>query len=238
MRIDFKCYPQLEAILPKPVPAKRMTPEWLKSMPMVADDRDLGEEMPTVKQCPPFIDAVTAGFMLLLPCDLRFSAGRFEWDWPEFPVDDYAVRTMPGSSPIAHHHPTQVVSSPLFTEDRLLIKFVNFWTIKMPPGYSLLFTHPFNRVELPFLTLTGIVDCDTYSDHFVHFPAAWTDDDFDGVLPKGTPVAQAIPIQRESLDMDLAFDVMTEDEQQRANDVFRASRELPHHYRNVFRSKK
>ena len=67
MRIEFKCYPQLEAILPKPVPAKRMTPEWLKSMPMVADDRDLGEEMPTVKQCPPFIDAVTAGFMLLLP---------------------------------------------------------------------------------------------------------------------------------------------------------------------------
>ena len=44
MRIEFKCYPQLEAILPKPVPAKRMTPEWLKSMPMVADDRDLGEE--------------------------------------------------------------------------------------------------------------------------------------------------------------------------------------------------
>jgi hypothetical protein len=31
----------------------------------------------------------------------------------------------------------------------------------------------------------------------VHFPARWHDANFNGVLPKGTPIAQCIPIKRE-----------------------------------------
>jgi hypothetical protein len=32
----------------------------------------------------------------------------------------------------------------------------------------------------------------------VSFPAQWHDASFNGVLPKGTPVAQCLPIKRES----------------------------------------
>jgi hypothetical protein len=32
----------------------------------------------------------------------------------------------------------------------------------------------------------------------VHFPARWRDPSFNGTLPKGTPVAQCLPIRREA----------------------------------------
>ncbi|HZL31017.1 MAG TPA: hypothetical protein VFC54_08145, partial [Pseudolabrys sp.] len=76
-------------------------------------------------------------------------------------------------------------------------KFNNFWTIETPPGYSLLFTHPLNRTDLPFTTITGLVDTDKYSESLIAFPARWHDTNFNGVLPKGTPVAQCIPVKRE-----------------------------------------
>jgi hypothetical protein len=85
----------------------------------------------------------------------------------------------------------------LFEDDRFLIKFHNLWTIEAPEGYALLFTHPVNRFDLPFTTLTGLVDCDRYHDNWIHFPAHWHDASFSGVLPKGTPVAQCLPVKRE-----------------------------------------
>jgi hypothetical protein len=79
----------------------------------------------------------------------------------------------------------------------VLVKFNGFWTIELPPGYSLLVTHPINRADLPFVTLTGLVDADRYGDNFINFPARWRDPNFQGVLPKGTPLAQCLPIKRE-----------------------------------------
>jgi hypothetical protein len=56
--------------------------------------------------------------------------------------------------------------------DRFLIKFHNLWIIEAPDGYAVLFTHPFNRFDLPFTTLTGLVDCDRYHDNWIHFSSA------------------------------------------------------------------
>ena len=101
-------------------------------------------------------------------------------------------------SPIAFHDPSQIVGAPFLDEDRFIIKFNCFWNIEAPPGYSLLFTHPVNRADLPFTTLTGLVDCDTFHHSPLSFPARWHDVEFNGVLPKGTPVAQCLPVKRES----------------------------------------
>jgi hypothetical protein len=129
-----------------------------------------------------------------LVVDLKVQDGEFSWD---FEVPD-AVVTEHSRSPIDFHDPSQVVGTPLFDDDRFIIKFNNFWTIEAPPGYSLLFTHPVNRADLPFTTLTGLVDCDTFNNSPVNFPARWHDPNFNGVLPKGTPVAQCLPIKRDS----------------------------------------
>ncbi len=200
MKIVFRCLPELEAILPAPVPAKRGLPDWLKRMPMTARAEDFETEVKTVKQCPPFVDAMSFGFLMPLACDLRFEDGAFAWDWTELPAG------LPGHSaraPLSFHLNAQVVDSPLYEPDSLLIKFMNFWTIELEPGYALLVSHPVNRPDLPFRTLTGLVDADRYVDNYVHFPAAWTDRGFSGVLPRGTPVAQCVAVPRQGLELTL-----------------------------------
>src|SRR5260370_372658 len=85
--------------------------------------------------------------------------------------------------------------------------------LEATPGYSILFTHPVNRADLPFTTFTGLVDCDTFHDSPVNFPARWHDTGFNGVLPKGTPVAQCLPVKRESWASQ--FDMLSNEETER-----------------------
>lgn len=194
MTLTFRCPPGLETTLPRPIPAVLGLPHWFKTLPAKAFSATMGEEIPTVKKCPPFIDAMTYGFLIPLAIDLKVQDGEFTWnsERQEGVVGEYP------HSPISFHDPSQVAGTPFFEEDRFLIKFNNFWTIEAPPGYSLLFTHPVNRTDLPFTTLTGLVDCDTFYESPLNFPARWHDTGFNGVLPKGTPVAQCLPVKRET----------------------------------------
>ena len=59
-----------------------------------------------------------------------------------------------------------------------------------------MFVHPLNRYDLPFYSFSGLVDTDKHSV-VVHFPFI-VRKDFEGVIPKGTPIIQAIPIKREN----------------------------------------
>ncbi|MEP7102259.1 MAG: hypothetical protein ABI781_17250, partial [Burkholderiales bacterium] len=77
------------------------------------------------------------------------------------------------------------------------IKFNSFWTIELEAGWSLMAVHPIHRDELPFRTLTGLVDADRFNAVGINFPAVWVDPDFSGVLPRGTPIAQCYAVPRE-----------------------------------------
>jgi hypothetical protein len=193
MTLKFRCPPGLEKILPRPVPAVLGLPDWFKSLPLKAFNPSMGAEGFTVKKCPPFIDAMAYGFLIPLAIDLEVRDGEFSWNFnlPNGLIGEYS------HSPIDFHDPSQAAGTPFFDDDRFIIKFNNFWTVEAPPGYSLLFTHPVNRSDLPFTTLTGLVDSDTFHYSPVHFPARGHDPDFNGVLPKGTPVAQCLPVKRE-----------------------------------------
>ena len=75
LALKFRCPSELEGHLPRPVPATQGVPDWLKAMPAKAfSDINLRDEE-TVKRCPPFIDAMTCGFLLPLICDLRIENG-------------------------------------------------------------------------------------------------------------------------------------------------------------------
>ena len=51
-------------------------------MPAKALSEFHGQDIRTVKQCPPFVDAMSAGFLIPLPCDVRVErGGKFSWDW-------------------------------------------------------------------------------------------------------------------------------------------------------------
>jgi hypothetical protein len=229
--ITFRCPPELEGILPQPIPAVRGLPDWFKSLPQKAFSEMMGGDVPTIKKCPPVIDAMTSGFLMPLASDLKVENGEFSWD-RDLPagISNYS------RSPIDFHDGSQVAGTPFFDEDRFVLKFNNFWTIELPPGYSLLITHPFNRDDLPFATLTGLVDADLYHQTFVHFPARWRDLEFNGVLPKGTPVAQCLPIKREVWTE--RFDTITGDAAQRLHEIGNALAAGSNLYRREFRAPK
>lgn len=230
MTLEFRCPAELEGKLPPPIAASLGLPNWLKAMPTQMFNNIDMRDGDTVKRCPPFVDAMTTGFLMPLICDLRIENGEITWDneLPPGRAFEYP------HSPIGFHDGNQVVDTPLFEPDRLLIKFHNLWTIKAPEGYSLLFTHPVNRFDLPFTTLNGLVDCDRYCDSLIHFPAHWHDVNFSGVLPRGTPVAQCVPVKRESWIARIA--TLTAEEAQRAHELAKAVSREPGLYRRKFRA--
>lgn len=232
MKVRFRCPPELKGILPQPYPAKRGLPSWLKEMAAAAFCPDIGEEIRTVKHCPPFIDAMGFGFIIPLAADVQVEKGRFEWAWKPGPsgLGRYS------RSPLGIHLKEQLGEAPFADQEFAAIKFSNFWTNETEPGYSLLAGHPFNREELPFRTLTGIIDTDRYKDGCIQFPALWRDPDFSGTLPQGTPVAQCIPVPRDVLEFE--FGELVDAAAERFMKTLKSVNEAPGAYRRLFRAPK
>jgi hypothetical protein len=230
MTLTFRCPKELDGLLPPPAPAAQALPGWLRTMPAQAFSGVVGDEDDTVKRCPPFIDAMTYGFLIPLICDVRVEDGEFTWDNDLPPGGAVSF----ARSPIGFHDASQVTGTPFFEADRFLIKFHNLWTIQAPAGYSLLFTHPANRFDLPFTTLTGMVDCDRFHDAWINFPAHWHDVDFNGVLPRGTPVAQCFPVKRET--WVAGVETFTDEATQRAHDLLGDINREKGVYRRRFRA--
>ena len=200
MKILFRCDPALEPHLPRPILARQALPAWLSAMPQRAVSDAHDGAVRTVKHCPPFIDAMMHGFVMTLPCDIRCEEGGLAWDWP---IPAPAAHAHP-RSPVSFHAPAQVEGTPLHVPGQVVVKFNSFWTVELPPGWSLYATHPANRPDLPFTTLAGLVDADRYRDVGILFPAVWRDRSYRGVLARGTPVAQCFPVRRETLELEFA----------------------------------
>jgi len=230
LTIQFRCPKELEGSLPAPVPASLGLPEWLKAMPTKAFSTLNLQDEQTVKRCPPFVDAMTNGFLIPLICDLRVEDGAIVWDNEIPPGGELDFPR----SPISFHDASQVTGTPLFDADRFFIKFHNLWTIEAPAGYALFFTHPVNRFDLPFTTLSGLVDCDRYIDNWIHFPAHCHDMSFRGVLPKGTPIAQCIPVKRDEWTGQAAS--FSAEETRRVHEMQGAMRRDSELYRRQFRA--
>ena len=192
MNITFRCDPALIDLLPRPIPAKAALPDWLRQMAPRAPSAVHQRSIRTVKQCPPFVDAMAHGFMVLLPCDVNVDNGQFSWDWP---LPALAVHGHP-RAPLSFHVPEQIAGSPLAHGRQSALKFNSFWTIELEAGWSLMAVHPINRDDLPFRLVTGLVDADRFNAVGINFPAVWTEPGFAGVLPRGTPVAQCYPVPR------------------------------------------
>ena len=232
MNITFRCDPALIDLLPRPVPAKAVLPDWLRQMAPRAPSAVHQRSIRTVKQCPPFVDAMAHGFMVLLPCDVNVDNGQFSWDWP---LPALAVRGHP-RAPLSFHVPEQIAGSPLAHGRHSALKFNSFWTIELEAGWSLMAVHPINRDDLPFRLVTGLVDADRFHDVGINFPAVWTDPGFSGVLPRGTPIAQCYPVTRTV--PTLAFEAMTEVQLKRSETLAMQIMAGPGVYRKGFRSKR
>ncbi len=200
MRVIFRCDPALKDLIPRPVPARQALPDWLRAMPRHAFSDIHGEDVRTVKHCPPFVDAMSQGFTIPLPCDVVVDRGRLSWDWTIPPL----TAGHHPRAPISFHAAAQVEGTPFHTADQVIVKFNSFWTIELEPGWSLFATHPVNRADLPFRLLSGLIDADRFHDVGILFPAVWLDPDFSGTLPRGLPIAQCLAVPREALTYEFA----------------------------------
>jgi hypothetical protein len=195
MKIEFRPYERFAGASGHlPSPAVKFIPKWFASIPRhVKGDKKFkffsnSNVNLTVKACPPFLDSMTAGYVITLENDLFVSLenGTHSFTWPQG-----------GSEFISLHSKEQTTPElvpPGFSDQPY--KFKNNWSIKLPAGYSGLFVHPLNRPDLPFHTISGLVDCDGY-ELPINFPF-FIKLDFEGIIPKGTPIVQFLPFRRET----------------------------------------
>jgi hypothetical protein len=232
MQITFRCDPNLIDVLPRPVPARQALPDWLRTMPPRAFSELHGQRIRTVKQCPPFVDAMSYGFVIPLPCDVRVGDGRFDWDWDLPPL---SVAEHP-RSPLSFHSPAQVVGTPMHDPHSIVVKFNSYWTIELEPGWSLFAMHPVNRLDLPFRLLSGLVDADRFNEVGIFFPALWVDAGYRGVLQRGTPVAQVCAVPRTAITP--VYAAMTAEQRRRYTATTSAVLAGPGVYRKRYRAQR
>ena len=132
MRMIFRSDPALEPHLPRPYPARSGLPDWLRNMPAKAASEIHGREIRTVKQCPPFVDAMAYGVMILLPCDIAVDRGAFSWNW-EIPAPATEGHAR---APLSFHVAAQFAGAPFAKSAQAAIKFNSFWTIECEAGWS------------------------------------------------------------------------------------------------------
>lgn len=226
--IEFLCAAEDQGVIPEPLPAKKVMPDWFRALPAVdsahvtASDNGL-----TVKRCMPFLDAMTTGWILPLAADVRLeikdngqtvNAG---WEFDKVMV--------------SNHNNHQVKGNP--RSPRPPCKFHNYWTIVTPPGWSCLFVAPLNRNQDVFEVAAGIVDTDSYKS-LIHFPFFATGDDGVHTIKKGTPIVQAIPFCRAGTHIEASIRAETEIEAGSRTAIMRNTQSTEGWYREHARSQR
>lgn len=167
-------------------PSISKIPQWWKDGELLLSNGQAG-----LKSCIPFMEIMMSGYTINLPFDLFVSKNddgtiNVRWNapnengWPRF-VDERPKELGETIPRPAGHLPNGFVWS-------------SQWSWKTPKGYSVIVTHPFNRFDLPFTTVSGIIDSDKFQGNG-NIPF-FLKEDFQGVIPEGTPIAQIFPYKR------------------------------------------
>ena len=199
-KIEFICINQdMANVWPHPKPATRFIPEEYKKLQRFPMEGNLNH--PSVKTCVPFLDSMTAGY--IIPYDQDYLIDPIgSIDHPIEPGNgEWYMMGSQKQENSEYHHNAQL---PPEWHDRVKTKagkFGNKWLIITPPGYSCLFVKPMNRhKENRIDIIPGIVDTDSYINA-INFPFINNKFDEQFILKKGDPMVQVFPFKRESWKM-------------------------------------
>lgn len=177
----------------QPVPIKRTIPDWYKHAETDYQVGGVGEKQPGLKRCMPYVDIMLSGYALVFPVDVHVSHdkdGNIVFEYDKTVAGEFLAErpkemghTMPRPAGFAPNH----------------LVYTGLWGWKTPRGYSTLVTHPFNRVDLPFHTISAFMDSDEF--HAAGNIPFFINASFEGVIEAGTPFAQIIPVKRTSWKM-------------------------------------
>jgi len=211
--------------LEQPQPASNFIPDWYKNMEsyiggIKKPDGD-ARTLATVKRCMPVFDAISAGYIITSPADVWVSIKNgnqyFEWS----------------SLSLIQFHPIEQAPKHPAKNKHAYPKWMNYWAIRTPKGYSTMFVQPMHR-ESVFTILPGIVDTDEYYAP-VLFPFVINDPEFEGMIPKGTPIAQVIPFKRESWTMQFGGEKEIKEQEKNAATL---NTKFFDRYKSMFRANK
>jgi hypothetical protein len=188
-------------LLEKPIPANQNLPDWYRFMSGYVNtkkevDKD-SNPTSTVKKCMPVMDMITAGYLIPLHTDVWIEQTpeneiKCQWATPNF-------------ISLSYQSPDQYVGYPIPEGyHKQVYKWINQWIVKTPPGWSTIFLHPQHREDLPFRSLSAIVDTDKFPTP-VNLPFFFKKG-FEGLIAKGTPMIQIIPFKRENFESYVSYD--------------------------------
>jgi hypothetical protein len=229
--------------LEKPQPASKHIPDWYKDMEsyLTKEKKPTGTGISsaTIKRCMPVFDAINAGYIITLPADVYISVQEYEAKDAKTGelIEDLPVKKMQhfewSSFGLLGFHTVEQAPEHPARNKHSYPKWINPWAIRTPKGYSTLFVQPMHR-EAPFTILPGIVDTDKYFAP-VNFPFTTNDPEFEGLIPKGTPIAQVIPFKRDSWDLQLGGDKELREQQDVKNKL---QTKFFDRYKSMFRAPK
>ena len=194
-----------------PIPSKLNIPEWYKNLEHTVLDK-------TVKGCMPFLDSLTAGYILKMPQDfyIRHNVDnenekkeKFKDSFQTFGLYDQQqilyAKNINLNSGFDNHPVKQVEGAPFIEKNKNLpfYKILNPWKITTPKGYSCLFVPPSNNSDDRFSIIPAIVDTDVFPNE-INFPIIINGDKYpvlETILKKGTPYVQIIPFKRDNWKM-------------------------------------
>jgi hypothetical protein len=184
----------VETSIVSPKPARNYMPEWYKNIPAFRDGKFVdGAVDKTIKMCSPFADAFSFGYIQETWQDIEIKleaiddySAKFNFEFKENPsIMDIRGKIENSFSIPDGFYDMELVWHPV-------------WVPELPEGYSALITHPLNRVDLPFYTLSGVVEHDTYTYALEGSNLPFLiKKGFSGIIPKGTPMYQVIPFKRD-----------------------------------------
>ena len=178
-----------------PLPAKEFIPRWYKDLTHFYTKKPeirKGMANPTVKSCMPFQDAMTAGYIQSAWQDMSF-------DFLQEPNGDETVYFGAPSETVCFNVRDGNPSVKL-SDDYYPFEFVFHppFYAELPKGWSLLITQPINVFDSPLMFTSGIIDSDLFTRSSKGNLPFFVKRGFSGVIPKGTPLFQMIPIKREN----------------------------------------
>ena len=176
--------------VPSPEPANKFVPKWFRDMePYMSGKKSFDPKhlQSTFKKCAPVLDSFLSGYIQELWCDINVEQGPegaiLTWGVNPHPVENRVSEQMTNWAVPTGFNPTPFI-------------WGSVWGIRTPRGYSALVTHPLNRDDLPFKSLSAVVDSDKF--YMPGGVAFYLKEGFEGVIPAGTPLYQIIPIKRHS----------------------------------------
>jgi hypothetical protein len=169
------------------IPAKKLIPDWYKKIPLHHGNPQVLPFNLTSKACIPFLDSMTSGYLILTTQDIMIDKNdkEFSMTWA---ADDQDMTTV-----IVRNTPVMQPVPEGYRNEHTV--WNNVLMLKAPKGYSAIFTHPFNRYDLPFITTSGIVDLDKSVMTTGKIPF-YLKQGFTGLIPQGTPIVQVVLFKR------------------------------------------